>query len=96
VTDRQLLADVEHRFAFHPATEQTGPQHDAVRSAYRAMARYLVEAIPGGRHQSLALTSLQESMMWANAAIACDTVQDQPPVKPGKGSAIRPPDAPRL
>lgn len=92
MTDKQLLADVENRFGFHPATAQTGPQHDAVRAAYRAMARYLVETLPGGRHQALAITSLQESMMWANAAIACDTVPGQPPAKPAK--LVRPPVPP--
>jgi hypothetical protein len=91
--DQQLLGDVENRFGFHPATAQTGPMHDDVRSAFLAMARMLVKTIPGGRHQELALTALQESMMWSNAAVACDTVPEQP--KPGKAPVARPPTPPR-
>lgn len=68
--------DIENRFAFHPATEVTGPKHDAVRAACRTLAHYLSGELPEGRHKALSLTALQESMMWANAAIACDTKAD--------------------
>ena len=64
--------DIVNRFGYHPATDVTGPQHDAVRKAYQELAHTVAQGTPAGRHQSLALTALQESMMWANAAIACD------------------------
>jgi hypothetical protein len=91
--DQQLLDDIANRFGFHPATAQTGPMHDEVRDAFAALARYVASSVPSGRHQALALTALQESMMWANAAIACDTVPEQPPVK-GKAPAVRRPPTP--
>ncbi len=69
----QQTNDIENRFSYHPATEVTGPRHDSVRAAYRTLAHFIAGQTPPGRHQSLALTALQESMMWANAAIACDT-----------------------
>lgn len=68
--------DILDRFAFHPATETTGPQHDAIRTKHASLAKHILKAVPAGRHQSLALTALQESMMWCNAAIACDTKTD--------------------
>ncbi len=68
--EREAVLD---RFAFHPATPKTGPQHDVVRENHRALAAFVYDNVPLGRHQSLALTALQESMMWCNAAIACDT-----------------------
>lgn len=61
------------RFAFHPATEITGPLHDEIRKQHQEMAAWILDFVPPGRHQSLALTALQESMMWSNAAVACDT-----------------------
>lgn len=64
--------DILDRFAFHPATPTTGPLHDETRSNHRALAKFILASVPAGRHQSLALTALQESMMWSNAAIACD------------------------
>jgi hypothetical protein len=71
--------DIENRFGFHPATAETGPQHDAVRAKFRALAHDLSCSLPNGRHQSLALTALQEAMMWSNAAIACDTPPSEAP-----------------
>lgn len=61
------------RFKFHPATPTTGPKHDQIRKAHEQLAKKLLTDVPAGRHQSLALTALQESMMWCNAAIANDT-----------------------
>lgn len=70
--------DIENRFSFHPATAITGPLHDSTRAAYRTLAHFVAGQVPAGRHQALALTALQESMMWANAGIACDTVEAKP------------------
>ena len=70
----QPLTDEERaRFTYHPATPMTGPRHDAVRAAAAAYAAALAAVVPAGRHRSLALTAAQESMMWANAGIACDS-----------------------
>lgn len=60
------------RFAFHPATEVTGPIHDEIRREFAAQAEVVLRLAPPGRHQNLALTALQEAMMWCNAAVACD------------------------
>lgn len=67
--------ELTNRFAYHPATEVTAPVHEEVRTRCGELAQWIGENVPGGRHQSLALTALQESMMWCNAAIACDTPQ---------------------
>lgn len=60
------------RFAFHPATAVTGPIHDHIRKLFASVAAEVLNGVPAGRHQSLALTALQEAMMWCNAAVACD------------------------
>ena len=60
--------ELETRFAFHPATEETGPKHDEVRRHCLILAGTLIA--PECREQSLAITALEEAMMWANAAIA--------------------------
>lgn len=71
--------DLMHRFAFHPATPMTGPQHDKVRTKHALLASWVLQNVPEGRHQSLALTALQEAMMWCNAAVACDTPTEETP-----------------
>ena len=64
--------DLANRFAYHPATGVTGPQHAEVRERCYELAVWLDQNTPPGRHQSLALTAVEEAMHWANAAIACD------------------------
>lgn len=64
-------ADIEHRFAFHPATtEEKRDEHTSVRQNCRQLADFLNEKLPEGREKSLAITRLEEVMFWGNAAIA--------------------------
>lgn len=63
--------ELAHRFQFHPATSPTrGAEHDAVRTRCGDLAAFLNEVVPEGREKSLAVTKVEEAMMWANAAIA--------------------------
>lgn len=68
-----MAAGVLDRFVFHPGTETTIPLHEDVRRATHYFVLAILENVPEGRHQSLALTAAQEAMMWANAGIAIDT-----------------------
>lgn len=64
-------ADIEHRFAFHPAaTEEKRTRHRSARNACLLAAERINMLCPEGREKSLAITKLEEAMMWANAAIA--------------------------
>lgn len=63
-------ADIDNRFSFHPATDVTGPKHDSIRGECMALAYTLDALIPDSREKSLAITHLEEVMMWSNAAIA--------------------------
>ena len=63
-------ADLNNRFMFHPSNETTGPLHDQVRSLCLAVAFELNKLVPDGREKSLAITALEECMMWSNAGIA--------------------------
>jgi len=77
-------ADEEHveisrRFAFHKGTEITGPKHDEVRTKLRILALWVLDNVPPSRERSLALTGLQEAMMWCNAAIAIHTEPEPAP-----------------
>jgi hypothetical protein len=63
--------DIENRFSFHPADTDTKRQaHESIRAQCRTLAHYWTGALPEGREKSLAITKLEEAMMWANAAIA--------------------------
>ena len=63
--------DLENRFAFHPATDvEKQNAHTSVRNRCLILAQYINEAVPEGREKSLAITHLEEVMLWSNAAIA--------------------------
>lgn len=64
------LEDLARRFAFHPATPDTGPRHEKVRHICHSAAQQLLELVPPGREASLMVTALEETMMWGNAGIA--------------------------
>jgi hypothetical protein len=63
--------DLDNRFAFHPAsTQNRQDDHSAIRVECRGLADFLNDRLPEGREKSLAITHLEEVMMWSNAAIA--------------------------
>lgn len=64
--------DINNRFTFHPATPENGKgaYHAGVRDLCRTLAHQLNDTLPEGREKSLAITHLEEVMMWSNAAIA--------------------------
>jgi hypothetical protein len=68
-----LHADIDNRMSYHPVTDETKPLFEENRADFLALAHRVADRIPPGRHQALALTALQEALMWSNAAIACDT-----------------------
>lgn len=76
-----MRSDIDHRFGFHPAdTKDKQMAHSLVRVRCLELAQFLNDTVPEGREKSLAITNLEQAMMWANAAIARDTDD-----KPGPG-----------
>lgn len=68
---------LKHRFAFHPAdTREKRTRHEYVRDVCFNAAESIVQLTgPMSREQSLAITKLEETMFWANAAIAREEVE---------------------
>lgn len=63
--------DIDNRFEFHPATDdEKRNAHTSVREHCLALATFLNESLPDGREKSLAITHLEETMFWGNAALA--------------------------
>lgn len=64
-------SDLAQRFDYHPpAHDGIKHAHEDARYALLTVARIINELCPDGREKSLAITKLEEAMMWANAAIA--------------------------
>jgi hypothetical protein len=64
--------ELNRRLGYHPATRDTIPLYEDNRARFVDLACHLDETLPPGRELALALTALQESLMWANAAVACN------------------------
>jgi DNA-binding transcriptional regulator YhcF (GntR family) len=61
---------IEKRFSsVGELSPETALRVHTIRTAYQEMARELIQALPASREQSLALTALEESSMWAVKAI---------------------------
>lgn len=64
-------ADIANRFAYHaPTTQEKRDNHSIMRQQCHQLADFLNERLPEGREKSLAITRLEEVMLWGNAAIA--------------------------
>lgn len=73
-------SDLDNRFDFHAATtEEKRGEHTSVREKCRVLATVLNDRLPEGREKSLAVTHLEETMFWANAAIARANTGGAPP-----------------
>ena len=61
---------IKNDFRYHPPMEGQADRYEAIRSKARNFALLLDKECPPSREKSLAMTKLEESVMWANAAIA--------------------------
>jgi len=61
---------IENDFTYHEPDAGKIESHQYIRRCCLQLADDLIHNVPPGREQSLALTKLEEVMMWANAGIA--------------------------
>lgn len=62
--------DLDNRFMYHKPDDDTALKHQQIRLGCRELADDLNHLLPEGREKSLAITHLEEVMMWSNAALA--------------------------
>jgi hypothetical protein len=66
ITTKQL----ENWFVYHPPIGDQEQRYQMLRDAALELAKLMIEKTPYSREQTLAVRKLEESVMWANAAIA--------------------------
>lgn len=76
--DSLVLDEVMRRFTYHPPHGNQTERYGRIRAAARTFAKLLLGCCPDSRERSLALTKLEEAVMWANASIARN---EPPPVR---------------
>ena len=63
--------DLANRFTYHPpGDDETIQKYVTIRNNAFAFATRIDALAPDSREKSLAITHLEEAVMWANAAIA--------------------------
>ena len=61
---------IENIFTYHAPTAEQQVKYKALRAEAKTLAEMINEMCPESREKSLAITKLQELVMWANASIA--------------------------
>ena len=61
---------MNNNFSYHAPKEGQQEKYTQIREDAKGLSAVLVNLCPPSRELSLALTSLEETVMWANAAIA--------------------------
>lgn len=61
---------IEKNFSYHAPKNDQPQRYQSIRDDAKDMAKTIIESCPESRERSLALTNLEQAVMWANAAIA--------------------------
>ena len=65
---------IDNLFSYHKLLGTQVQRYEGLRYNAKEFARLIQEYCPESREKSLAITSLQQTIMWANASIAINEV----------------------
>ncbi len=68
--DDKMKERIERDFSYHPPKDDQAERYIRIRAYAKGLAECIAEHTPTSREQSVALTKLDEVVMFANAAIA--------------------------
>lgn len=61
---------IQNNFTYHAPNEEQISKYNELREKAKEVAYLLNDFCPNSREKSLAMTKLEEAVMWANASIA--------------------------
>jgi hypothetical protein len=68
--DDAVAGQLDKAFTYHAPQSGQPERYAEIRKRAHGLAIVMAELAPSSRERSLAFTKLEESVMWANAAIA--------------------------
>lgn len=68
--DEKMKQQIENNFMYHAPKEGQPEKYTAIREKAKELAYLIDEQCPNSREKSLAVTNLEQSVMWANASVA--------------------------
>ena len=66
----KMNEQIENNFRYHAPKDGQPEKYTALREKAKELAYLVDELCPPSREKSLAMTHLEQSVMWANASIA--------------------------
>ena len=67
--------NIEKAFTYHPPKEGQPAKYAMIRAQAKELAYMIDMHVPDSREKALAMTKLEECVMWANAGIARNGVE---------------------
>ncbi len=61
---------INNNFTYHPPKSNQAQRYEQIRAMGKSMALLIDDLCPESREKFLAMTKLEETVMWANASIA--------------------------
>ncbi len=61
---------IENNFSYHPPKGDQQERYVTLRDGAKELAYAIERLCPASREKALAMTNLEQAVMWANAAIA--------------------------
>lgn len=61
---------IARNFTYHKSTDEQDSLYQSIRAKGRELAELIEDKCPRSREKSLAMTKLEECVMWANASVA--------------------------
>lgn len=62
--------DLDHRFTYHKPKPGQPEKYTALRDKAKELAIMVFEKCPDSQERNIAITKIEEAVMWANASIA--------------------------
>ena len=60
----------DRKFKYHELKEGQAEKYNNIRATAKQFALLIEQSVPDSREKSLAITKVEEAMMWANSGIA--------------------------
>lgn len=64
--------ELDNSYTYHAPKDDQADRYVIIRDTAKELAMVIIQACPPSRERSVALTNLEQAVMWANKAIACN------------------------
>lgn len=68
--NEKLAEQIDNNFKYHSPKDGQPETYQQIRAKAKELAEMINNSCPDSREKSLAITKLEETVMWANASIA--------------------------